>query len=119
MSLKAMPDSIDEVMDDPNAYGIPTFEQFIRDKKKYMGSKEDVLESIDRGDPITKARHKYFVEHYRVESLEQAERIARDMGFNLYENFVLDPQLVTDESGRLVNEVRFRSKQSLEKRSGW
>lgn len=117
--MRAMPDDIEELIENPSAYGMPTFDEFVRNKKKYMGGPEDMLEAVDRGDPILKARHKYFVENYRVDSLEQAERIARDMGFDLYENFVLDPQITHDESGRLITEVRFREKKALERRASW
>lgn len=119
--IKPMPDDIQDLIDNPTRYGVPTFEEFIKNKRKWMGSKDDVLASVDRGDHILKNtyRHKYFVEGYRVDSLEQAERIALDMGFNLYDDFILDPQLKHDESGRLINEVSFRAKKTLEKRSSW
>jgi hypothetical protein len=113
-----MPDSIEELTENPAAFGVPTFEEFVKNKRKWMGSKEDMLEAIDRGDPMLKLKHKYFVENYRVDCLEQAERIALDMGFDLYEDFILDPQVVPDIEG-MITEVRFRSKSALEKRSHW
>lgn len=116
--MRAIPETIEDLVENPTKFGMPTFEEFIRNKKKWMGSKEDWLESIDAGDPVLKLTQRYYVEHYRVESLEQAERIALDMGFNLYDDFVLDPQIVQD-GGRHVSEVKFRSKRALEKRANW
>jgi hypothetical protein len=117
--MKPMPDSIEELTKDPAAYGIPTFEEFVKNKRKYLGSREDTLESVDRGCHATRLKHRYFVEGYRVDSLEQAERIALDMGFDLYENFILDPQIVQNGNDGLINEVRFRSKESIARRSKW
>lgn len=117
--MKAMPDDIEDLMADPAAFGMPTFDEFVRNKKRYMGSKEDILESIDRGDPVLQCKQRYFVEHYEVKSLEQAQKLAEEMGFNLYKDFVLNPQLDRDNSGKIFSKVQFRSKRDLEKRMAW
>ncbi len=117
--MSQFPESIEELVENPSKYGMPTFDEFIKNKRKYLGSKEEMLESIDRGDPLTKLKHRYYVEGYRVETLEQAERLALDMGFNLYNDFILDAQIVPDYGHTNISEVRFRSKRALERRASW
>lgn len=119
MSIKPMPDSIEEVYENPSAYGVPTFDEFRTNKRKWMGSGEETLESVDRGDPLLDSKHKYFIEGYRADSLAHAQRLAREMGLSLENDCELRPQVVTDESGRLVTEVRFLSKRTIARRAAW
>lgn len=102
---------------------MPTFEEFRKTKEKWMGRLDDEIAAIDRGDPLLGCRQRYYVEdaggRYRVESLEQAERIAVDMGLSLFHDFITDPQLRPDGASGFFNEVTFRSKRSIEKRAHW
>lgn len=117
--MKRMPDDIAELARNPGLYGVPTFEEFVKNKAKYGPERHDAwLESIDRGDPLLRTRQRYRVEGYRVDSLEQAETMALNMGFNLYDDCVVDPQVVRDGE-RNVIEVNFRSKRTLERRAAW
>lgn len=113
------PESLEELIKHPTRYGMPTFAEFRRNKEKFMGRADDEIAAIDRGDPMLGCRQKYYVEHYPVESLEQAERIARDMGLSLFHDFIIDPQLRPDHGAGFYNEVTFRSKRSIEKRAAW
>lgn len=111
--------SIEDIAENPTKFGMPTLEEFVRNKEKYMGRPDDELIAIDKGDPQLGCLQKYYVDGYRVDSLEQAERIARDMGFDLRHDFVLDPQLRPDDRGGFYNEVNFRAKASVAKRGNW
>jgi len=113
------PESLEDIISNPTRFGMPTFEEFRKNKEKYLGRADDMIAAIDRGDPLLGCRQKYYVEHYRVESLEHAERIARDMGLSLFHDFVIDPQLRPDDSGGFYNEVTFRAKGLLEERAAW
>lgn len=113
------PDSIDDLMENPSKFGMPTLAEFVRNKEKFMGREDDEIAAIDRGDPLLGCRQRYYVEHYRVESLEQAQRIASDMGLNLYHDFIIDPQLRPDGAAGFYNEVTFRSKATVTKRTRW
>jgi hypothetical protein len=111
--------SIQDIAENPERYGMPTLSEFVRNKEKYMGRPDDELAAIDQGDPQLGCLQKYYVEGYRVDSLDQADRIARDMGYDLCKDFILDPQLRPDDRGGFYNEVNFRAKSSVTKRSSW
>lgn len=109
--MNRFPDSVEELMANPTAFGMPTFEEFRRNKEKYVGRPDDEIAAIDRGDQNLKCRQKYFIEGYPVSSLEKAERIALDMGKSLFHDFKTDPQVRTDDRGGFYIEVNFRAKQ--------
>lgn len=119
------PDSIDDLLSNPNKYGMPTLKEYMstQDKRKWLGHKDELLESIDNGDPILGVRQRYYLEFgsgvYRVTSLDQAQRIAVDSGLNFPQDFVVDPQLRHDSSSKIYNHVTFRSKSDLAKRANW
>jgi hypothetical protein len=115
-------ESIEELEQNPNKFGAPTFEQFRANKERYMGRYDDVVASIDSGDKLLGCRQKYYVENYRVESLEHAERLCADMGASIHDSnaWALDPQVVPDSSVTGYHlEVNFRLKKNLEKRANW
>jgi hypothetical protein len=118
------PDSIEEMTENPELFGMPTFEDFRRNKEKYLGRKDDAVSAVDAGDRTLKCRQKYFMKdangiRYSVCSLEEAERIALDMGGNLHQDFAIKPQLRPDDAGGFYNEVTFVSKAFLTKRANW
>lgn len=115
-------EDIQELQENPTKFGAPTFEEFSRNRERYMGRYDDMLAAIDKGDTLLKCKQKYYVENYRVDSLEHAERVARDMGANIHneDHFVIDPQVKPDSSVRGFHlEVTFRLKRELVKRSRW
>lgn len=116
-------DGIDELVANPSKYGVPTMEEVTRrhysKRDQMFGREDDMLISIDNGDPMLRCRQKYFIEHYPVKSLEQAQRIAGEMGLRFPHDFVIDPQLRNDDRGSFYNEVTFRSRMSIERRKRW
>ena len=119
------PDSIDEMLERPEKFHMPTFEEFQkRGREHYFGRKDDMTSAIDKGDPLLGCRQKYFImsesgHRYEVSCLEVAERIALDMGGDLHQNFIPDPQLRPDGAGGFYNEVTFISKSFKQRRAGW
>lgn len=93
-------ESIEELLANPTEFGMPSFEDFRKNKAKYLGRKDDEIASIDRGDTNLKCKQVYFVCGHRVTSLEQGERIARDMGYDFYSDFQAKPQVMPDSSVR-------------------
>jgi len=90
--------SFEEFLEDPTSYGMPTFEEFRRNKEKYLGRKDDEVIAIDRGDRNLHCRQEYYVCGHHVKTLEQGERIARDMGYDFYNDFQAKPQVLPDSS---------------------
>jgi hypothetical protein len=121
--MSATAQSLEELIENPAKFGIPTFDEYRRNKERYRGRYDDEVASIDAGDKILGVVQRYVVWdggcEYRVESLEQAERIAGDMGLNLHQDFIVDPQIRDDGPGRFHNRVTFRSKRAVNRRSEW
>lgn len=118
--MNKFPDTLEDLTENPSAYGIPTFDEYCKNKERWVGRYDDEIASIDRGDQNLKCKQRYYLEHYPVDSLEQAERIAGDMGLSLYNDFIHDPQVVPDSSVKGYHiRVTFRSKGSLAKRANW
>lgn len=120
-----MPETIEELALNPEKYGMPTFEQFVKNKDRYVGRQDDEIAAIDRGDPVLGCTQKYLMETdvgpVTLDSIEQADRIAREMGLSLFTDFIACPQIRDDKTLRrgFYNEVTFRTKESLKKRDRW
>jgi hypothetical protein len=104
--------TIEDLMTNPNDYGMPTFDEFRKNKSKYMANPEEKIAAIDRGDPMLGCFQKYYVEYglkkYGPLPLETLERIAIAEGLSLHHDFIEDPQLKEDGRGGFYNEVTFR-----------
>lgn len=110
-----------EIFDRPEDFGMPTFDEFSKNREKYMGRDDDRLMEVERGSQSMRrnvSRHIYEIEGYRCRSLEEVERIAKEMGINLRE---LDyrPQVQQASAGKVDLLVRFVSKATREKRKNW
>lgn len=110
--------TLEDLMANPRAYGLPTPDEYRRNrtkfKEQFFGREDDEIAAIDRGDPLLGCRQKYFIatslHTYQCKSLEDAQRIALDMGLNLFKDFSVDPQLRSDGTGGIVNHVTFQPK---------
>jgi hypothetical protein len=110
-----------EIFDNPEEYGMPSFDEFCRNREKYMGREDDRLIEVDRGSQTMRrnvSRHVYEIEGYRCKSLEEVERIAANQGIPLRE---LDyrPQVLQAGAGKFDLVVRFVSKSERERRNKW
>ena len=116
-------ESVDELSERPEDFGFCDFETFRKNKEKWIGRDDDELAAIDKGDPLLGCKQVYYIEddsNYRVDSLEQAERLAREMGLNIFKDFAVKPQIKpVGHNGKFYNEVTFKSKRSLERRKQW
>lgn len=113
--------TFDEVMAEPESYGLPTFDQFVKNAEKYNGRDDDRFAEADKGSTHLKGhvqRHIYEIEGYRCRSLEEVERVAKSQGINIRE---LDyrPQVVPQGGGKCDLLVKFISKDQREKRKLW
>jgi hypothetical protein len=95
--------SLEDLQNDPNKYGLPTFEQFRKDKHKWRlhQTTDDTMACVDAGDRNLKAHQRYYVNGYWVPSLESAEIHAKNMGLDLHEHFNFFPQVIHEPGERL------------------
>lgn len=110
----------EEVLQSPNKFGMPTFEDFKLNHERYMGRDDDKLAFADKGSDILKRhvkKHIYELEGYRCESLEEVERVASSQGIPLRD---LDyrPQLIPLGGGKCDILIKFVSKDERAKREG-
>lgn len=104
---------LEDIMENPTKYGLPTFEEFRANKEKWLGRKDDDIAAVDRGDPMLGCFQKYYIEtavgrRYGPFPLELIETMAIEEGMNLHHDFIKDPQLRPDGAGGFYNEVTFR-----------
>lgn len=117
MSEKVLvtPLDIKDVFDDPNRFGIPTFEQYAKNRDFYFrhfyGHEEDILASADRGSNIrdTIVKHKYELDGYHCNSLEEVERVAKGQGIPL-KSLEYRPEMIPLGGGKYEILVRFNTK---------
>lgn len=112
---------VDEVFENPEYYGLPTFDDFVKNQDKYLGREDEALEQVDRGSKNLEKhvqRHIYEIEGYRCKSLEEVERVAKAQGISLSE---LDyrPQVMPVGAGKCDLLVKFVSKSERDKRNAW
>lgn len=114
-------DSIDDFMENPTKFGMPTFEEFVRNKEKYLGRYDEELEGIERGDHNLQCKQRYFMHGVELDSLEQAERIAREEGLSIHRDYVVKPQVrhAPDLRRGYYLEVTFMPKAEAERRARW
>lgn len=113
--------SPDEIMANPEAFGMPTFAEFAKNPEKWLGRDDDKLAWADAGSRALEKhvqRHIYEIEGYRCKTIEEVEKIASSQGIPLRE---LDyrPSVVPTGGGKCDILVKFVNKADREKRKLW
>lgn len=111
----------EELMENPNKFGAPTFEEFKRNREKYLGKPghHDVFASIDRGSKnLSKyvKRHKYEILGFRTTKLEEIERIASENNIPLGE---FTAECIPQGGGTCDILVKFISPEERYRRKDW
>lgn len=112
--------SINDIYDDPKAYGMPTFEEFRKNPERWTGRADAALADVSEGGTEVKNQYRkqtYEIEGYRCGTLEEVERIALSQGIKLKE---LDyrPQMIPQGGGQWDILVKFVSKPERRRRNG-
>lgn len=112
---------INDLAENPEKFGAPTFEQFKKNREKYLGKDDSTLAIVDKGSNNLSGileKYVYEIEGFRCKNLEEVERIAGDYGINLRD---LDyrPELIPQGGGKAKMLIKFVSKADREKRSLW
>ena len=97
--------------------GFPTFDEFQKNPHKYKDSNESVLELIERGPEVlrdaTAGKHVLSVVGKRVKNLEEMQRTAKDMGFNL-ERMTFEVNLENVGKGKYIHHVNLVPKKEFQ-----
>lgn len=120
-SERFVDNNLQEIIQNPNKFGAPTFEEFKRNRQKFVGRDDDSLAIVDKGSHNLQRvveNHIYEIEGFRCKNLEEVERIAGDYGIPLRE---LDyrPELIPQGGGKAKMLIKFVSKLEREKRAIW
>jgi hypothetical protein len=75
--------TLEDIVKNPAKYGAPTFQQWRQNKDKWRVDWAAIADNGSRQLAHQQVRQLYKVGKYIVKSIEEAERIARDMGFTL------------------------------------
>lgn len=113
--------SFDEIMANPEAYGLPSFDQFAKNPNLLVERDDERFTEVDRGSRNLDRhvqRHIYEIEGYRCKSLEEVERIANAQGIPLRE---LDyrPEVIPQGGGKCDLLVKFVSGAQRARRKLW
>lgn len=120
-SSKFMDGSMDDILLNPEKYGAPTFEQFKKNRDKYLGSEDQTLATVDKGSHNLNRvvnKYTYEIEGFRCDSLEKVEQIAADYGIPL-RSLDYRPELIPQGGGKAKMLIKFVSKEDREKRALW
>jgi hypothetical protein len=107
-----------DVANDPHKFGAPTFEEFKRNREKYMGRDDDTLESAEKGSQTLKKyvkRYLYEIEGYRCRTLDEVDRVATSQGIPI-KDLDYRPTVVPLGGGKFDILVKFISKSDRERR---
>lgn len=108
-----------ELRENPHKFGAPTFEEFKRNRDKYLGRSDDTLSSIDKGTELLSQyvkRHIYEIAGHRCKTLEEVERIASDYNIPL-NNFTAE--CLPLGGGKCDFLVKFISPDERKSREDW
>lgn len=104
--------NLDDVMDDPAKYGVPTFKQFLKNPDIMLGAKERIFSTVDGGSSFLNSytidtRYKY--QHYETKKLEEIQKIVLNEGI-AFENLQFRSQVVDQTANTLKIIVEFFAK---------
>ena len=104
--------SLEDILNNPHKYGVPTFEEFQKNPDAYRTSKTFQLDSASNGSILLNSLIKsqtYELDGYKCKSLEEVEKVALNQGIRL-DDLIMEPELEKDTAGKLICRVKFTTK---------
>lgn len=112
MSSRLDDAQIQDVINNPEMYGAPSFEEYVKNRDKYIKTADKTLAMLDESTQSFKDFLKeqvYYLDGVRAESLEHLQRMANSMGVSI-ENCKKDIQIVeSSEKGKFKTIVNLKS----------
>jgi hypothetical protein len=104
-------------MKNPEAYGAPSFDQFVKNREKWIGRDDELMGLVDGGQsliPGVKTQKYYFVpivggvngKPVPCKALVDVERMAKDCGATLRE-LDIQPNIENDGAGTYTLHIHF------------
>lgn len=114
----AAANDVQELLDDPEFYGLPTFQQWLKLREDWE-RQYNPLAQVDSGSrQLDKhvQRHIYEIEGYRCKTLEEVERVAKEQGIPHLE---YRPTVIPTGAGKCDILVKFVSSNEFNSRKEW
>ena len=103
---------MEDLLNNPKAYGLPTFQEFCKDPDRWRKSADKVLGAVDIGSVggLKKfvAEQTYEVAGYKCKTLEECQRVAQNEGLSI-ESMEMKPEVYKlggDKYGILVSFIK-------------
>lgn len=93
------PNTVEDILENPKAFGLPTFEEFVKNNGK-IRSEDAKFARIDKSSQVFRngiRKHIYYFESYRCRSLEEVQSICAREGVSITKLDV-KPQIVPDRN---------------------
>lgn len=108
--------SQEDILEDPNRYGLPTFQEFCKNPEKWRANPEQVLIDATRGSTILKkaiSKITFAFRCWETSSAEKIERILADYGLKP-QDVEMKPELIYLGNGKCKCIVNFIEKERRE-----
>lgn len=104
-------ESFDDLLKDPNKFGVPTFEQFRKNPKLFRVDPEEAFICAENGSTIFKKdiSYRFFLDSYECKNLEEVQRIAQAEGYN-FKDLDIKPEIRKLPGGKAEFIVKFYNK---------
>ena len=107
--------TLENILANPAAFGLPTFHEFAKDPDAYSDSKNDRLGRVDRSSVIFKnliEKQVYKIAGFEVKTLEEVDRIAREENIDLLQ-CKLVPEVAPTVAGKCNVVLEFKPKSQI------
>lgn len=109
---------IDDLLNDPKKFGLPTFEEFAKNPDQWRKAADEALCLAEKGSQLEGLRKlvvkkTYQVAGYKCDTLEEAERVALNEGWDL-RMMDMQPHIVPLGGGKCNIHIVFVNKQTKE-----
>jgi len=107
--------TLEDLMDNPAKYGLPSFQQFVKNPELLRGATDELFGQIDKGSQNIKdvREHKYYWMGHKMDSLERVQKAAWDsMGLGTSE-LAITPELERGTAGKYIIHVYVKPKSKI------
>jgi hypothetical protein len=98
--------TLEDIIADPKKFGAPTFQEFKRDPSKYRVDWAAIADNGSKEISKNQIKQTYLVCGHKADTIEKAETIAADYGYNLSE-MKISPQMIPEGGGKYNVVVEF------------
>jgi hypothetical protein len=106
--------TVEDIIESPKKYGLPTLSEFILNSDKYIGKKDGILAQASNSSQMGLRKYitkqVYWVDHYKCYTEEEAEKVLLQQGYDLRE-VDMEGKLVPTSSNTCEVHIRFVKKQ--------